>query len=44
MAVFAQTVWLSVPAAEVRAMVLLGLTVMVLLLVIRPHPPVRVIV
>jgi len=44
MAVFTQTVWLSVPGAEVRVMVLLGRTMMVPLAVTFPQPPVRVTV
>jgi len=43
-AVFTQTVWLFVPGAEVRVMVLLGRTMMVPLAVTFPHPPVRVTV
>jgi len=43
-AVFTQTVWLSVPGAEVRVMVLLGRTMMVPVAVTFPHPPVRVTV
>jgi len=39
-----QTVWLSVPGAEVRAMVLLGCTMMVPAAVTFPQPPVRVTV
>ena len=42
-AVFTQTVWLSVPGAEVRVMVLLGRTVMVPVAVIL-QPPVKVTV
>jgi len=43
--VFTQTVWLSVPGAEVRVMVLLGCTVMVPVAVVTlPQPPVRVTV
>ena len=38
------TVWFSVAAAEVRVIVLFGVTVIVPFLVIVPHPPVRVIV
>ncbi len=41
-AVFTQTVWLSVPGAEVRVMVLLGRTMMVPVAVTFPQPPVRV--
>jgi len=41
-AVFTQTVWLSVPRAEVRVMVLLGRTMMVPVAVTFPQPPVRV--
>jgi hypothetical protein len=44
MAVFTQTVWLSVPGAEVRVMAVLGSTVMVPVAVTFPHPPVRVTV
>ena len=44
MAVLIHFVWLSVPAAEVSVMVLSGLTVIVPLLVMVPHPPVSVIV
>ena len=44
MAVFTQTVWLSVPGAEVRVMVLLGRTVMVPVAVTFPQPPVKVTV
>jgi len=44
MAVFTQTVWLFVPGAEVRVMVLLGCTMMVPLAVTFPQPPVRVTV
>ncbi len=44
-AVFTQTVWLSVPGAEVRVMVLLGRTMMVPVAVVTPpQPPVRVTV
>ena len=44
-AVFTQTVWLSVLGAEVRVMVLLlGCTMMVPVAVTFPHPPVRVTV
>ena len=43
-AVFTQTVWLSVPGAEVRVMVLLGCTMMVPVAVTFPQPPVRVTV
>jgi len=45
-AVFTQTVWLSVPGAEVRVMVLLlGCTMMVPVAVVTPpQPPVRVTV
>ena len=44
-AVFTQTVWLSVPGAEVRVMVLLGRTMMVPVAVVAlPQPPVRVTV
>jgi len=43
-AVLIQTVWLSVPAAEVRAIVLSGVTVIVPLAVIVPQPPVNVTV
>ena len=42
-AVFTQTVWLFVPGAEVRVMVLLGRTMMVPVAVVTlPQPPVRV--
>ena len=44
MAVLIQTVWLSVPTAEVSVIVLFAVTVMVPVLVILPQPPVRVIV
>jgi len=45
MAVFTQTVWLSVPGAEVRVMVLLDRTVMVPVAVVTPpQPPVKVTV
>jgi hypothetical protein len=43
-AVFTQTVWLSVPGAEVRVMVLLGCTMMVPVAVTFPQPPVKVTV
>jgi len=43
-AVSTQTVWLSVPGAEVRVMVLLGCTMMVPVAVTFPQPPVRVTV
>jgi len=44
-AVFTQTVWLFVPGAEVRVMVLLGRTMMVPVAVVTPpQPPVRVTV
>ena len=44
-AVFTQTVWLLVPGAEVRVMVLLGRTMMVPVAVVTPpQPPVRVTV
>jgi len=44
-AVFTQTVWLSVPDAEVRVMVLLlGCTMMVPVAVTFPQPPVKVTV
>ena len=39
-----QTVWLSVPAAEVRVIVLFAVTVIVPFLVTSPQPPVKVIV
>jgi len=42
--VFTQTVWLSVPGAEVRVMVLSGCTMMVPVAVTFPQPPVRVTV
>ena len=44
MAVFTQTVWLFVPVAEVRVMVLFGCTVMVPVAVTFPQPPVKVTV
>ena len=44
-AVFTQTVWLSVPGSEVRAMVLSGCTVMMPEAVVTPpQPPVKVTV
>jgi len=44
-AVFTQTVWLSVAGAEVSVMVLLGRTMMVPVAVVTPpQPPVRVTV
>jgi len=43
-AVFTQTVWLFVPGAEVRVMVLLGRTMMVPVAVTFPQPPVKVTV
>jgi len=43
-AVFTQTVWLFVPGAEVRVMVLLGCTMMVPVAVTFPQPPIRVTV
>jgi len=43
-AVFTQTVWLFVPGAEVRVMVLLGRTMMVPVAVTFPQPPVGVTV
>jgi hypothetical protein len=44
-AVFTQTVWLSVPDAEVRVMAVLGCTVMVPVTVVTPaQPPVKVTV
>jgi len=43
-AVFTQTVWLFVPGAEVRVMVLLGRTMIVPVAVTFPQPPVRVTV
>ena len=43
-AVLTQTVWLSVPGAEVSVMVLLGCTMMVPLAVTFAQPPVRVTV
>ena len=43
-AVFTQTVWLSVPGAEVRVMVLSGCTMMVPVAVTFPQPPVKVTV
>jgi len=42
--VFTQTVWLFVPGAEVRVMVLLGCTMMVPVAVTFPQPPVKVTV
>jgi len=42
--VFTQTVWLSVPGAEVRVMVLFGRTMMVPVAVTFPQPPVKVTV
>jgi hypothetical protein len=39
-AVFTQTVWLSVPAAEVRVMAVLGRTMMVPVAVTSPQGPV----
>jgi len=42
--VFTQTVWLSVPGAEVSVMVVLGCTMMVPLAVTFPQPPVKVTV
>ena len=42
--VFSQTVWLFVPGAEVRVMVLFGCTMRVPVAVIFPQPPVRVTV
>jgi len=44
MAVFTQTVWLFVPEAEVRVMVLVGCTMMVPVAVTFPQPPVKVTV
>jgi protoporphyrinogen oxidase len=41
-AVFTQTVWLSVPGAEVRVMAVLGSTVMVPVAVTFPQSPVTV--
>jgi len=43
-AVFTQTVWLSVPGAEVSVMVVLGCTTMVPVAVTFPQPPVKVTV
>jgi len=43
-AVFTQTVWLSVPGAEVRVMVLSGCTMMVPVAVTFAQPPVKVTV
>ena len=43
-AVFTQTVWLFVPGAEVRVMVLFGCTMMMPVAVTFPQPPVRVTV
>jgi hypothetical protein len=43
-AVFTQTVWLSVPDTEVRVMVLFGGTMMVPVAVTFPQPSVRVTV
>jgi hypothetical protein len=42
--VSAQTVWLSVPGAEMSVMVGLGCTMMVPVAVIFPQPPIRVTV
>jgi len=42
--VFTQTVWLSVPGAEVRVMVLSGCTMMVPVAIISPQPPIKVTV
>ena len=44
MAVLIHLVWAFVPAAEVKAMVLLGVTVIVPVAVIVPQPPVKVTV
>ncbi|MPL83023.1 hypothetical protein SDC9_28973 [bioreactor metagenome] len=41
---FTQISWASVPAADVRLMVALGLTVMVPVAVMFPHPPISVTV
>jgi len=43
-AVFTQTVWLSVPGAEASVMALSGCTTMVPVAVTFPQPPVRVTV
>ncbi len=43
-AVFTQTVWLFVPGAEVRVMVLSGCTVIVPVAVTFPQPPVKITV
>jgi len=43
-AVFTQTVWLSIPGAEVSVMVLLGCTMMVPVAVTFPQPPIKVTV
>ena len=43
-AVFTQTVWLSVPGAEVSVMVVLGRTMMEPVAVTFPQPPLRVTV
>jgi hypothetical protein len=43
-AVLMQTVWASVPPAEVKVIVLFGVTVIVPVFVIVPQPPVKVIV
>jgi len=43
-AVFTQTVWLSVPVAEVSVMVLFGCTMMVPVAVTFPQPPVKITV
>jgi len=42
--VFTQTVWLSVPGAEVSVIAVLGRTMMVPVAVTFPQPPVRVTV
>jgi hypothetical protein len=44
MAVFTQTVWLSVPEGEVSVMAVLGCTVMVPVAVTFPQPPIRITV
>ena len=44
MAVLIQTVWAFVPADEVKAIVFVGLTVIVPVAVIVPQPPVKVTV
>ena len=39
--VFTQTVWATVPGADVLVMVLLGVTVIIPLALAEPQPPVR---